>query len=218
MKTKNGDRIVWRCTFGVMLGWVTLNLIAVPKGLAGEQATEHPAHENAAAPPTAASSQRSEVRVNLPEVKLLRQDGKSMSLSEAMADGRPIMLNFIFTTCTTICPVQSHLFASVQSKLGKEHDQVHLLSISIDPENDRPWLLQAYAKKMKAKPGWDFFTGAAGSVEAILKAFGVYRGDKMNHIPVTFLRASSDKPWVRLDGIISAETLIREYRSVTGGG
>jgi len=217
MKTKSGDRIVWRRPFGVMLAWLTLNPIAVPDGLAGEQATEHPAHEHSTLP-TAAPSERSEVGVNLPEVKLLRQDGKSMSLSEAMADGRPLMLNFIFTTCTTICPVQSHLFASVQSKLGKERDRVHLLSISIDPENDRPRLLQAYAKKMKAKPGWDFYTGAAGSVEAILKAFGVYRGDKMNHIPVTFLRAGADKPWVRLDGIISAESLIREYRSVTGGG
>ncbi len=50
---------------------------------------------------------------------------------------------------------------------------------------------------------------------AVLKAFDAYRGDKMNHVPLTLLRVQADGPWVRMEGFASAGELVQEYRSQT---
>jgi protein SCO1/2 len=83
---------------------------------------------------------------------------------------------------------------SISNKLGKSLDKVHIITISIDPEQDTPATLKKYAKKYKAKLQWNFYTGTvAASVEA-QKAFQAYNGDKMNHVPATFLRTAPGKP------------------------
>jgi protein SCO1/2 len=92
-----------------------------------------------------------------------------------------------------------------------------MVSISIDPEQDTPATLKKYAQKYKAKSQWNFYTGSvAASVEA-QKAFDAYRGDKMNHVPVTYLRAAPDKPWLRIDGFVSPDELLRSYQELTSG-
>jgi protein SCO1 len=158
-------------------------------------------------------TRRSVADYKLPSsIKLTRDDGKSVSLAEELDDGRPVMVNFIYTTCTAICPVTSKVFQQVQTKLGPDRTKVHLVSISLDPEEDTPARLTEYAKKYKAGPGWQHYTGTAEASVAAQKAFDVYRGDKMNHTPVTLLRASPGKPWVRFDGFATADNLVAEYR------
>lgn len=179
---------------------------------AAEQAITHTGHETPAA--TGETEGLSHVGVQLPQVTVIRQDGKEMSLTQALDDGRTVILNFVFVSCTTICPMQSHLFASVQSRLGADMEKVHLVSISIDPDNDRPEKLLEHARKLKAGPQWDLYTGKLPAMVAIQKAFGVYRGDKMNHVPVTFLRTAPGASWVRLDGLVSADRVVREFRSL----
>ena len=70
----------------------------------------------------------------VPDVQLVRQDGKAVSLAEEMNDGRPVVLNFIFTSCEAICPMMTQTFAVFQRQLGAESSHVHLMSISIDPD------------------------------------------------------------------------------------
>ena len=53
-------------------------------------------------------------------MRLVRDDGKTVSLPEEMDDGRPVVLNFIFTSCGSICPLMSQIFAQFQRKLGTE--------------------------------------------------------------------------------------------------
>jgi protein SCO1/2 len=125
-----------------------------------------------------------------------------------------VVLNFIFTTCATICPVMSGTFAQLQNKLGAERDRVHLISVSIDPEEDTPTRLATYAKQYKAGPQWRLYTGTVAASVAAQRAFDAYRGDKMNHTPVTFLRAAPGRPWVRIQGFASADELAAELRSL----
>ncbi|MDB5777408.1 MAG: SCO1/SenC [Herbaspirillum sp.] len=148
----------------------------------------------------------------LPNVDLVREDGKTVSLLKEFNDGRPVILNFIYTTCTTVCPVTSQTFSLLQSALGSDKDKVHLVSISIDPEQDTPARLQQYAKKFKAGAEWNHYTGSVEASIAAQRAFDVYRGDKMNHNPVTLLRAGPGKPWLRIDGFSTPDDLLREYR------
>jgi protein SCO1/2 len=124
-------------------------------------------------------------------------------------------LQFIFTTCPTICPVMSATFSAAQEKFGPDLDRVRMISITIDPEQDTPARLGEYARKFKARRQWLFLTGKMESVIAVQKAFDAYRGTKMRHEPLTFLRAGPGQPWVRLDGLLSAAQLFDEYQKLT---
>jgi protein SCO1/2 len=157
----------------------------------------------------------SQVNYDVPPVRLVRDDGVGVSLPDELNDGRPVILNFIYTTCTTVCPVTSHTFEQLQEMLGEERNKVHMISISIDPEQDTPERLAAYARKYEAAPQWRFYTGTNDASLAAQRAFDVYRGDKMNHSPVTLLRAAPGKSWLRIEGFASAEELLREYRALS---
>ena len=146
----------------------------------------------------------------LPDVPLVRDDGKAVFLPNELNDGRAVALDFIYTTCTAICPVTSKIFSQLQSKLGSGQGKVHLVSISIDPEHDTPPVLREYARKYGAGPEWQQYSGTAEASLAVQRAFNVYRGDKMNHTPVTFIRLAPGKPWIRIDGFASASDLAHE--------
>lgn len=156
---------------------------------------------------------RSAVNYTIPEVRLVREDGKSVSLPDELNDGRPVVMNFVFTTCTTICPLLSQTLERLQAKLGAERDGVHLVSITIDPEEDTPERLAEYAKRFSAGRGWQFYTGTVQAILSTVRAFNVFRGDKMGHTPLTLLRMSPGQPWIRFDGFVSADDLASEIRS-----
>lgn len=153
-------------------------------------------------------------RYELPKVKLVRDDGKSVSLADELDDGRPVIMNFVFTSCTTVCPVSSRVFSLFQEGLGSERSKVHMVSISIDPEQDSPRKLKKYASKYGAGPEWHFYTGTVGASIATQQAFNVYRGDKMDQPPVTLLRAAPGQSWLRIDGFATADELLHDYREL----
>lgn len=155
---------------------------------------------------------RSSLDVTLPEVALVRDDGKRVSLAAELGGG-PVVLTFIFTRCGTICPVMSRTFAQLQTRLGAR-EQVHLVSISIDPEYDTPARLAEYGKRVGAGDRWHFYTGTAEATVAAQRAFEAFRGDKMDHTPVTFLRAGAGRQWERVDGFASPEELAGELRQL----
>jgi protein SCO1 len=175
------------------------------------------AHDDAGAPPAQASgparrAMTSTAGYTVPPVRLVRDDGKSVSLPEEMNDGRPVVLNFIFTTCSSICPLMSQVFSQFERQLGSERDRVHLMSISVDPEEDTPARLREYAQKFHAGPEWQHYTGTQEASLAAQRAFNVFRGEKMNHSPVTFLRLAPGDPWQRIDGFVTPNELLAQYR------
>jgi protein SCO1/2 len=156
---------------------------------------------------------RSEANYAIPSVTLVRDDGKSVLLPAELDDGRPVVVNFIYTSCTTICPLSSQIFEQFQEDLAGAHASMHLVSISIDPEQDTPARLRAYAAQYHARRGWDHYSGTLASIIAVQKAFNVYRGDKMSHTPLTLMRAAPGKPWIRFDGFAGADDLMAARNS-----
>lgn len=153
---------------------------------------------------------RSEVRVTAPAVTLIDSRGERVPLAAVLDEPGPVVLQFIFTTCPSICPLLSASLA------GAQGEGAHLVSISIDPEYDTPARLREYARRFKAGPRWRFLTGGRDDVAAVQKAFGAWRVNKMSHQPLTFLRAAPGEPWVRLAGPVSAADLIAETRRLAG--
>jgi protein SCO1 len=147
----------------------------------------------------------------VPEVWLVRDDDKKVALTKELGDGRPVVLNFVYTTCPGVCPVMSQVFSQFQSRLGAERSKVQMVSISIDPEQDTPARLREYAMKFSAGSQWRHYTGTVAASVATQKAFDSYRGDKMSHDPLTLMRAAPGKPWVRIDGFATADDLLEQY-------
>jgi protein SCO1 len=187
---------------------------ALPSQAAGTMDHQHHHHHAGMA---ANEPVRSVMRYQVPDVVLTDADGKKQSLREVLADKNPVMLNFIFTSCTAICPAMSGVFSQVQQRLDSLDKKARLVSISIDPEYDTPVRLKEYAKNFSAGPQWLLLTGRRDDSIAIQRAFDAYRGDKMNHLPTTFLRGNPDQPWVRLDGLASADQLVVEYLHLSSG-
>lgn len=150
----------------------------------------------------------------VPAVRLVREDGKAVSLPDEVNDGRPVLLNFIFTSCSSFCPLMSSVFAQFERRLGPDAGKVHLMSISIDPEQDTPARLREYAHKFQAGRNWQHYTGTLAASVAAQRAFDVYRGGKMSHNAVTLLRAAPGKPWLRIDGLVRPDDLVRDYREL----
>jgi protein SCO1/2 len=122
------------------------------------------------------------------------------------------MLNFVFTTCRTVCPVTTKVLADVPALLGREARRLRLVSISIDPENDTPLQLKAYARSFQAGERWQFLTGRIQDIKQVQIAFDSYDSDKMNHVPVTLMRPAFGTHWIRIDGFATPEQLVLEYR------
>ena len=171
-------------------------------------ANAHESHSKSAD----ADVRRSVTQIAIPDVTLVRDDGKRVSLPAELDDGRPLVVNFIYTSCTTICPMNSQVFEQFQGDLGGARASVHLVSISIDPEQDTPANLRKYAAQFHAGRGWNHYTGKLTDVIAVQRAFGAYRGDKMSHTPLTLMRSSPGKPWIRFDGFARADDLMAERK------
>ena len=199
---------------GSIIGSMALLLVLNPQSAIAEQTAVDPHAHHQHMMQQTKSIKRTAASYTIPDVTLVNQDKKKVSLPELLDSDQPVMLNFIFTSCTAICPAMSATFASVQKKLGKDSEKLRMVSISIDPEYDTPGALNDYAKRFKAGPQWEFLTGSLDDSVTVQKAFDSDRGDKMNHAPMTLMRATRDSKWVRYEGFATADELVKEARSM----
>lgn len=164
----------------------------------------------------AASSKykRSVERYTIPDITLINQDGKPVRLKSIIESDKPVVVDFIYGTCTTICPVLSAGYINLQNKLGSANNTPRLISITIDPEHDTPKIMKEYLKRYRAKPGWEFLTGSRQDIDRVMKAFNAYIPDKMSHYPLNLIRSPKDGSWVRLFGIMSTREFLDEYMAV----
>ena len=135
-----------------------------------------------------------------------------MKFKELVGSKKPVILDFIYGTCTTICPVLSAGYSNLQQKLGADSGKVQLVSVSIDPENDTPQVMREYLARYHARPGWDFLTGSRSDIDKVMRAYSAWIPNKMSHYPLTLIRSGGEDKWVRLYGIMSTAEFMEEYK------
>jgi cytochrome oxidase Cu insertion factor (SCO1/SenC/PrrC family) len=97
----------------------------------------------------------------VPTFQLTNQDGQSFGSAEL--SGKIWIADFIYTSCPGPCPMISSRMSELQKPL--ENTDVHLVSITVDPEKDTSKVLRGYADKLQAQPGrWDFLTGSRAAI------------------------------------------------------
>jgi cytochrome oxidase Cu insertion factor (SCO1/SenC/PrrC family) len=109
-----------------------------------------------------------------PHFSLTNQDGKTVSLHNY--HGRVVVLDFIYTSCTTTCPLLTATFKAVQDGLGADFGKrTALVSITVDPATDTPETLKAFGEKWGADfDGWAFLTGSPDEIQSVTSAYAVY--------------------------------------------
>lgn len=144
----------------------------------------------------------------IPDVSLLTMHKRATSLARELDTDWPLWLNFVFTTCSTTCSMQTAVLAALQTRLQREQRPARFLSLTIDPDGDTPEQLNAFAARFGVQPAsWQFCTGRFEDLLLPQRAFDVYRGSKASHPPVVLLRTARQAPWWRITGFPTPEDL-----------
>lgn len=160
---------------------------------------------------------RTEMAVDVPAVRLLDQDGRTVEFTELLGGGAPVVVEFFFTSCTTICPVRSATFGAANALLAGSGGSARFVSVSIDPEHDTPSRLLEYRGRFAKRPSdWHLLTGSVSDVTRMQQAFGAVSpsDDRMMHRPLTFIYTGHGTKWVRLEGMTSGRDLAHVVRTV----
>ena len=156
------------------------------------------------------------VKVTLADTALVDQDGRKLRLKTDVMAGKVVVVDFIYTTCTTICPIFTATMASVQEKLADVVGRdVQLISVTVDPLRDTPRRLKEYGAKHHVQPqGWAFLTGAKADVDTVNKAFGTYTPNVDDHPPMVMVGDTASGQWTRFFGFPAAGDLEKRVRQL----
>jgi protein SCO1/2 len=184
------------------------------------QEMDHSAHQAMMENAPAAADQVTELDgLTIPDVEVVTQDGETVRFYSDLVEGKVVAMNFVFTTCTTICPPMGAIFGQLESRLGERAGRdVHLISVSVDPTTDTPERLAEWAARFGRKPGWTLVTGDKATVDSLLKSLQVFNADFEDHAPVVLLGNDAEDEWTRAYGLAPPETLAGILDSLASGG
>lgn len=181
-----------------------------PEEHAGHQG--HAGHAGHAAAPTRPEG----TRVRFADVLLTDQHERQVRLGDEVVDDRIVVMGFVYTSCTTVCPVVSAIMQKVQMQLGERAGrEVQLVSISVDPLRDTPARLREYASLYKAGPGWTWLTGPVPAVNDTLKGLGTWSADFENHTPVILVGDARSGQWTRFYGFTDPAVLLAKVEELS---
>lgn len=177
---------------------------------------QHGDHAQHAAQATPTGKHPEDVSVRLPDVQLRDQHDRALSLAEDVIGDRIVVMDFVYTSCTTVCPVASAIMSQVEQKLGNRVGRdVALVSISVDPARDTPARLREYASRIGAGEGWSWLTGNAPAVNETLKGLGTWTPDFKDHPVVTMVGDRQRGTWRRFYGFADPAQLVAQVESLT---
>ncbi|HEY5885302.1 MAG TPA: SCO family protein [Pyrinomonadaceae bacterium] len=133
-----------------------------------------------------------------PNSLLITQDNQKVKFYDDLLKNKIVVINFMFTTCTTICPPMTATLSRVQRLLGDRSKDVNFISISVDPTTDTPERLKAYADRFKAQPGWYFLGGDQANVDVVLHKLGGHVANKNEHTVMLMIGDAANAEWKRM--------------------
>ncbi|HEX6126655.1 MAG TPA: SCO family protein [Pyrinomonadaceae bacterium] len=147
--------------------------------------------------------------------ELIDQSGRKLRFYDDVLKGKVVVINPFHTTCKSTVPVMNGNIQKIgdafPANLSKN---LFFVSITVDAETDTPSAINAYAKQVKAKPGWLFLTGTKDNVSIVLKKLGLYVEDKESHSTLLLIGNDSTGLWKKAFGLAKSDDLIPIVRSV----
>ena len=147
--------------------------------------------------------------VSLHNATLLTQDGKPVLFVDEILGDRIVVMDFVYTTCTTVCPVLSAILGQVQNRLAEQlGPELQLVSMSVDPVRDTPERMKAYAVGHRAGPDWVWLTGEKTEVDEVLRGLGAYTPDFEDHPSMVLVGDASKGTWKRFFGFPGPDKIV----------
>lgn len=167
----------------------------------------------------ARASDTSGARKYFSDVVLLNQDGKPMRFYSDVLQGKTVVVESFFSTCSGTCPLMNATFAKIQKAFGDRVGRdIVLVSITVDSENDTPAKLKEYAARVGARPGWIFLTGSKPNVAAALEKLGLAVPTREQHKNIFLVGNEPQGLWKKVFGLSGAEEIVRIVAGVADDG
>ncbi len=157
----------------------------------------------------------------IPDARVVDQDGRPLHFYSDLVKGKTVAIQFIFTTCQTICPPLAVTFRSVQAKLDQaapHSKDVELISVSVDPEHDTPAALRAFGEKFGRREGWTLVTGERVEIDRLLRHFAVLSQAKITHTAMLVIGNDRSGTWTRAYGLASSGSIAKTIAEVSSKG
>jgi protein SCO1/2 len=146
-----------------------------------------------------------------PDVTVRTHEGTRVQFHD-LIKGKLALINFMFTSCTTQCPLTTANLVKVEEALGDRLGRdVLMISVTVDPATDTPEVLKQYSKRYGTKPGWYFVTGSQKEVELIRRRLGVYDNDteKTQHTGILVYGNDATGQWAATPAMAPPSAIVR---------
>lgn len=147
-------------------------------------------------------------QLTISDVPVVDQNGRKLHFFRDLVAGRKVAMNFVFTTCTTICPPMGAHFSKVGKLVAEAGDAVSLISVSIDPATDTPERLKAWQGNFGHTEGWTLVTGTKQDITRLLRDLRVYSATPAAHAPVVLLGDGASGRFQRIYGLTPPADLL----------
>ena len=148
----------------------------------------------------------------LPNVIVQTQDGKRVRFYDDLIKGKVVLINFMFTSCTTQCPLTTANLVKVEEALGEDLGRdVAMISITVDPAVDTPAVLKRYSQRYHTKAGWYFVTGSGKDIDLIRRRLGGLdnTGDKTQHTGIVIYGNETTGQWAATPAMAQPKAIVR---------
>ena len=195
-------------------GMIILGSLLLALGCAGpDQPNElHPAASAATASRSAAA--RRDGRV--PNFTVQTHENKTVRFYDDLVKDKVVIINFMYTTCNGVCPAITANLMQLQEILGDRLGRdMFMISITLDPKEDTPAVLQSYAQSIGAKPGWCFVTGQDEEIQTLRRNLGAYDpdpvidADRSQHAGIVVYGNDALDRWAAMPGLVKPDFMAR---------
>jgi protein SCO1/2 len=152
-----------------------------------------------------------DVQIPIPDVLVLDQNGEEKRFYSDLIKNKVVVLSFFFTKCVSVCPAMSVALSKLQSNLGDlMGKEVFIVTVTKDPETDRPQQLKEWGRAVGVKPGWTMVTGESNVIEKIVRDFTGDRLGRDFHNTVFILGSDRSGEWTDLPQFTTVSELRRQ--------
>lgn len=158
------------------------------------------------------------VRLRRREVSVEDTAGRTLQFWRDVVGRALVLLNPIFTQCSSLCPLTNAVMAELQDRLADRlGPDFRLVSLSIDPFGDNRAALSAMARELGAGPHWLWIRAEPAALDALLRQLSAGAGRLEDHPPLFLLLDGRKGEALRADGIPPADRLAAAVRERLGG-
>ena len=187
---------------------------AVIIGVAGLMALAYVMTRSGASPPrdVFAATNPSSGAAYWPEVVLQTQEGTRVRFYEDLIKDKVVLINFMFTSCTSQCPFTTANLVKVEEALGERlGGDIRMISVTVDPATDTPDVLKTYSRRYGTKAGWYFVTGSQKDVDLIRRRLGVLDDavDKAQHTGMLVYGNEATGQWAATPAMAEPRAIAR---------